>query len=380
MAYFYFDNAATTRLDEEVLHTMLPFLKEYYGNSSSIYQLGQESKRAIERAREKVASVLHCASDEVYFTSGGSESDNMAIKGIAHRNKNRGNHIITSKVEHPAVLETCRQLEREGFDVSYIDVDSLGRFDLERLRHLLCERTILITLIFANHEIGTIEPIQEVGEIAREHHVCFHTDAVQAIGNIALNVNELHIDALSLSAHKFYGPKGVGAVYIKKDIGFDRHIDGGHQEQNKRAGTENVAGIVGLAKAIELAYSGLEEQNQRVSRLRDYFEDALCKKVNFIKINGDVNNRLPGVSHITIDGVRKDSLLLNLDLLKICASGGSACTSGSLTPSHVLEAIGLSKEEQRSSLRISMGKNNTKQEVDYLLVHLEEIIKRLRNI
>ncbi len=380
MAYFYFDNAATTQLDEQVFHTMLPFLREHYGNPSSIHQLGQESKRAIETAREKVASILHCASDEIYFTSGGSESDNMAIKGIAHRNQNRGNHIITSKVEHPAVLETCRQLEKEGFDVSYIEVDSLGRFDLEQLRRLLCERTILITLIFANHEVGTIEPIQEVGEIARAHHVCFHTDAVQAMGHIAVDVNKLHIDALSLSAHKFYGPKGVGAVYIKKDIAFDRHIDGGHQERNKRAGTENVAGIVGLAKALELAHSGLEEKNQRVSKLRDYFEDALCKRVELIKINGDVNNRIPGFSHFTIDGVRKDSLLLNLDLLKICASGGSACTSGSLTPSHVLQAMGFSKEEERSSLRISMGKNNTKQEVDYLLVHLEQIIKRLRNI
>ena len=380
MQTVYFDNSATTKIDEEVVKTMLPYLSENYGNASSIYKIGRESRKAVEEAREKVAQILGCEPIEIYFTAGGSESDNTAIKGIAHSYRQKGNHIITSKIEHPAVLETCKQLENEGFEISYISVDENGIINLEELKNAIKPTTTLISIMFANNKIGTLQPIKEIGEIARKHQLIFHTDAVQAVGNVNINVKELGIDSLSLSAHKFYGPKGVGALYVRKGVKFNKLIDGGHQEMNKRAGTENVAGIVGLGKAIELAYENLEEHNKRIKELRDYYVENIKEKIPYIKINGDMEKRLPGNSNISFKFIEGDSLLLNLDLKEICASSGSACTSGSLNPSHVLLAIGLSNEMARSSLRISIGKYNTKEEVDYLIESLVEIVNRLRKM
>ncbi len=380
MKTVYFDNSATTKTDEEVVKAMLPYITENYGNASSIYKIGRDNRKAVEEAREKVAKVLGCEPTEIYFTAGGSESDNTAIKGIAHSYKQKGNHIITSKIEHPAVLETCKQLEKEGFEISYIGVDENGIINLEELKKAIKPTTILISVMFANNEIGTIEPIKEIGKIAKEHQIIFHTDAVQAIGNININVKELEIDSLSLSAHKFYGPKGVGALYVKKSVKFDKLIDGGHQEMNKRVGTENVAGIVGLGKAIELAYENLEEHNKKIKELRDYYVEQVKQKIPYIKINGDMEKRLPGNSNISFRFIEGEGLLLNLDLKGICASSGSACTSGSLDPSHVLLAIGLPHEIAHGSLRISIGKYNTKEEVDYLIESLVEIVNRLREM
>lgn len=376
----YFDNAATTKLDDEVLKEMMPYLTNMYGNASAIYELGRESRKAIEDAREKVAKVLNCEVGEVYFTSCGSESDNTAIKGIARANKKNGNHIITSKIEHPAVIETCEQLTKEGFEITYIGVDEKGIVDLEEIKRAIKPTTILISIMFANNEIGTVEPIKEIGKIAKEHEIVFHTDAVQAVGNVRIDVEDMNIDSLSLSGHKFYGPKGVGVLYVKRGIEFQNFINGGHQERNKRAGTENVAGIVGIGKAIELAYQNLDEHNKKITELRDYFVNQITAKIPKVKINGDMINRLPGNANISFEGVDAEGLLLNLDLKKICASSGSACSAGSLEPSRVLLAIGLEKEMAKSSLRVTIGKYNTKEEVNYLIESLEEIIARLRMI
>lgn len=380
MKRVYLDNSATTKLDEEVLKEMMPYLTENYGNPSSIYKIGRENRKAVEETRDKVAKVLNANTNEIYFTASGSESDNTAIRGIAYANKNKGNHIITSKIEHPAVLETCKQLEKEGFEVSYIGVNESGILNLEELKNEIKSTTILISIMFANNEIGTIQPIKEIGRIARENNVFFHTDSVQAVGSVKINVQELNIDALSLSAHKFYGPKGVGALYVRKGVKFDKFIQGGHQEKNKRAGTENVAGIVGLGKAIEIAYSNLEEHNRKIKELRDYYVEEVKKRIPYIKINGDMENRLPGNSNISFRFIEGEGLLLNLDLKGICASSGSACTSGSLDPSHVLLSIGLTHEIAHGSLRISIGKYNTKEEIDYLLDNLVEIVNRLRDM
>lgn len=376
----YFDNAATTRLDDEVLQEMLPYLKENYGNASSIYKLGRESRKAVEESRERISKVLNCKPNEIYFTAGGSESDNTAIKGIAKANKKKGNHIITSKIEHPAVLETCKQLEKEGFEITYISVDENGIVDLEELKKSIKPTTILITIMFANNEIGTIQPIEEIGKIAKESNIYFHTDAVQAVGNAKIDVQKLNIDSLSLSGHKIYGPKGIGALYVKTGVKFEKFIDGGHQERNKRAGTENVAGIVGIGKSIELAYENLNEHNKKIKELRDYYVEQVKEKIPYIKINGDMEKRLPGNCNISFRFIEGEGLLLNLDLKGICASSGSACTSGSLDPSHVLLAIGLPHEIAHGSLRISIGKYNTKEEIDYLVENLVEIVNRLREM
>jgi len=377
---YYFDNSATTKLDEEVLNSMLPYFTQKYGNPSSIYKLGRENKKAIEEAREKVAKVLNCDVNEIYFTSGGSESDNTAIRGIAYSYKDEGNHIITSKIEHPAVLETCKQLEKEGFEVTYIGVDKNGIVNLEELKKSIKSTTTLISIMFANNEIGTIEPIKEIGEIANTNNIFFHTDAVQAIGSMQIDVRALNIDSLSLSAHKFYGPKGIGALYIKKRLKFDKFVNGGHQERDKRAGTENVAAIVGLGRAIELAYMNLDENNENIKKLRNYYEELVKEKIPYIKINGDVENRLYGNSNISFEYINGEGLLFNLDLNGICASSGSACTTGSLNQSHVLLAIELPKEISESSLRISIGKFNTKEEIDYLVENLVKIVERLREM
>ncbi len=380
MENIYFDNAATTRLDDKVLEEMVPYLKENYGNASAIYKLGREARKAVEESREKIAKVLNCKPNEIYFTAGGSESDNTAIKGIARANRKKGNHIITSKIEHPAVLETCRELEKEGFEVSYISVDENGILNLEELKKTIKPTTTLITVMFANNEIGTIQPIEEIGKIAKENNIYFHTDAVQAVGSLEIDVEKLNIDSLSMSGHKFYGPKGIGALYVKTGVQFDKFISGGHQERNKRAGTENVAGIVGMGKAIELAYENLEEHNKKIKELRDYYIEQVKEKIPYIKINGDLEKRLPGNSNISFRFIEGEGLLLNLDLKGICASSGSACTSGSLDPSHVLLAIGLPHEIAHGSLRISIGKYNTREEVDYLVENLVEIVNRLREM
>ena len=380
MKNYYFDNSATTKLDSEVLKEMLPYMQEEYGNASSIYKLGRNSKKAVEDAREKIVKAINAEPEEIYFTSGGSESDNTAIRGIAYNYKSKGNHIITSKIEHPAVLETCKQLEKEGFEVSYIDVDEFGTIKLEELKNAIKDNTILISIMFANNEIGTIEPIEEIGKIAKENGIYFHTDAVQAIGNVNIDVKKLNIDSLSLSGHKFYGPKGIGALYVKKGVLFQKFINGGHQEKNKRAGTENVPAIVGIGKAIEMAYENIEEHNRKISELRDYYESEILKRIPYIKINGNTNNRLVGNSNISFRFIEGEGILLNLDNKSICASSGSACTSGSLDPSHVLLAIGLPHEIAHGSLRISIGKYNTKEEIDYLIENLVEIISRLREM
>ena len=380
MENVYFDNAGTTKLDEEVLQKMMPYLKDNYGNASSIYKLGRESKKAIEESRETIAKILNCKPNEIYFTAGGSESDNTAIKGIARANRKKGNHIITSKIEHPAVLESCKTLEKEGFEVSYISVDENGIVDLEELKNAIKPTTILITIMFANNEIGTIEPIEEIGKIAKENNIYFHTDAVQAVGSIEINVQKLNIDSLSLSGHKFYGPKGIGALYVKQGVQFEKYISGGHQERNKRAGTENVAGIVGIGEAIKIAYRDLDKHNKKIKELRDYYVEQVKEKIPYIKINGSLDNRLPGNSNISFRFIEGEGLLLNLDLKGICASSGSACTSGSLDPSHVLLAIGLPHEIAHGSLRITIGKYNTKEEIDYLIENLVEIVNRLRDM
>lgn len=374
----YFDHAATTAVKEEVLKEMLPYFSIEYGNASSLYSLGRNAKRAKEEARIKVANALNCKTSEIYFTSCGSESDNLAIKGIAYANKNKGNHIITSKIEHPAVLNTCRILAQEGFRITYLDVDKDGIIDIGELRNSITNNTILITIMFANNEIGTIQPIYEIGQIAKMHNVIFHTDAVQAVGNIKIDVRKFNIDSLSMSAHKFYGPKGVGALYIKKNVEFTKIQDGGHQEQNKRAGTENVAGIVGLGKAIELAYNNLDNYNKKLQSMRDYLIKEVSSKIPNIKTNGHLIKRLPGHVNISFDGINGEDLLLNLDAKGICASSGSACSSGNTTPSHVLTAIGLDSNLSNGALRITIGDENTKEDIDYLIENLVQIVTKLR--
>ena len=374
MENVYFDNAATTRLDEDVLKEMLPYLREDYGNASAIYKLGRKSRKAIEESREKIAKVLNCKPNEIYFTAGGSESDNTAIKGIAHSYKNKGNHIITSKIEHPAVLETCKELEKEGFEVSYISVDENGVIDLEELKKAIKPTTILISVMFANNEIGTIEPIKEIGKIAKENKIYFHTDAVQAVGTIKIDVQDLNIDSLSLSGHKFYGPKGIGALYVRTGINFKKFIDGGHQEKNKRGGTENLAEIVGMSKALELIYNNFESHNSRITELRDYYIEQIQNNIKEAKLNGSRNQRLPGNANISFKNVNAESLLFKLDEKGICASAGSACSSGSSSPSHVLVAIGLPPEWANGALRVTIGANNTKEEVDYLIEAIIELV------
>lgn len=372
----YFDHAATTGVKDEVLKEMLPFFSIEYGNPSSVYGIGRQAKKAIERARERVAMAINAKPKEIYFTGCGSESDNLAIKGIARALKDKGNHIITSKIEHHAVLNSCKMLEQEGFEVTYLNVDKNGAINLQELENAVTDKTILITIMTANNEIGTIEPITKIGMIAKKHNIYFHTDSVQAIGNIKMDVRSMNIDSLSMSAHKFYGPKGVGALYVREGVPFIKQQDGGHQEKNKRAGTENTAGIVGLGKAIELAQKNLDNYNKKLLELREYFVSELAKNISDFKVNGEMNNRLPGNINISFKNINGGDLLFKLDEKGICASSGSACNSGSKEPSHVLTAIGVEPEYLQGSLRITFGEDNTKQEVDYLVDCLTTIIKK----
>lgn len=376
----YMDYAATTYVKPEVLSEMMPYFTEKYGNPSSFYSLSRETKKAIDVSRERVSKALKCEINEVFFTGGGSEADNWAIKGIAFANRKKGNHIITTKIEHHAILHACEYLETQGFDVTYLDVDSEGFINLEDLKNAITDKTILVSIMFANNEIGTIQPIKEIGEICSQNKVLFHTDAVQAIGNIEIDVKAMHIDLLSLSAHKFYGPKGIGALYIKRGVKIDNLIHGGGQERARRAGTENIPGIVGLGKAIELAVSDIEEKNKRLSSLRNKLVEGLLN-IPYSKLNGPKDsNRLPGNANICFKFIEGESILLSLDFEGVCASSGSACTSGSLDPSHVLLAIGLPHEIAHGSLRLTLGESTTLEDVEYVIHVLPPIIKRLRDM
>ena len=371
----YFDHAATTPVREEVVKEMLPFFGIEYGNASVMYSLGRNAKKAMKQARERVARAINADINEIYFTSCGSESDNLAIKGFAYENKNKGNHIITSKIEHHAVLDSCKALEKQGFKVTYLGVDEKGKINLEELINSITNQTILITIMFANNEIGTIEPVEEIAKIAKEKNIVFHTDAVQAIGNAKIDVKKMDIDMLSLSGHKFYAPKGVGALYVKNGINFKKLQDGGEQESNKRAGTENVAEIFGLGKAIELIYNEYDWYNEKLKILRNHYIDRVKKEIDNIKINGDLIDRLPGNANISFRNVNGSDLLFELDKYGICASAGSACSTSNPEPSHVLTAIGLDKEYIGGTLRVSFGKDNSIDDVDFLVNRLKEIIK-----
>lgn len=374
----YFDNAATTKVKEEVLKEMFPYFSVEYGNPSSMYSIGRSSRRAIETARKRVAELINCKPKEIYFTSCGSESDNMALKGIAYANKEKGNHIITSKMEHPAILNSCKTLEKQGYRITYLNVDEDGNIDISELENSINEDTILISIMFANNEIGTIEPIEQISKIAKKHNIIFHTDAVQACGNIKIDVKDMGIDMLSLSGHKINAPKGVGALYIREGIEFDRFLDGGHQEKNKRAGTENVAEIVGLGKACEIAKNNLESHINKLKELRDFYINQVEEKIENIKLNGPRDNRLPGNANISFKGVNGSELLLKLDEKGICASAGSACSTGSNSPSHVLTSIGLDSKMADGTLRVTFCEENSKEDVEYLVENLENIVTELR--
>ena len=374
----YFDNSATTRVKDEVFKEMIPYLSIEYGNPSSLYSIGRSAKRAISEARRRVASLINCSPEEIYFTSCGSESDNTALKGIAYANKEKGNHIITSKIEHPAILSSCKSLENKGFKISYIDVDKDGMLNLEKLESEITDQTILISIMYANNEIGTIEPVKEIAQIAHSHGIIFHTDAVQAVGNIPIDVRKMNIDMLSLSGHKLYAPKGIGALYVKSGIEFERFMDGGHQEKNKRSGTENVAEIVALGKACQIAEKNIEQYQQKLKNLRDYCLNKIQEKIPDIYINGTMERRLPGNINISFKDLNSGELLLRLDEVGICASGGSACSSKEASPSHVLTAIGLPNELSKGALRLTFGDYNSIEDVDYLVENLVRIVEEMR--
>ena len=380
MRTVYMDYAATTYVKPEVLEEMMPYFTEKFGNPSSFYDISRTTSRAVTESREKVAKGLNCEPNEVYFTGGGSESDNWAIKGIASAYKNKGKHIITTKIEHHAVLHTCEYLEKQGFKVTYLNVDEEGFIDLEELKNAITDETILVSVMFANNEIGTLQPIKEIGAICRERKVLFHTDAVQAVGHVDIDVKDMNIDLLSLAGHKIYGPKGIGALYIRKGVRIHNLIHGGGQERARRAGTENIAGIVGLGKAMELATSNIEEHAKKLTFLRDKLIDGLLK-IPYTRLNGPRGDkRLPGNVNIGFEFIEGESILLSLDFEGVCASSGSACTSGSLDPSHVLLAIGLPHEKAHGSLRLTLGDGSTEEDVDYVLKVVPPIIERLRNM
>ena len=369
----YLDHGATTAVDERVLNKMIPYFNISYGNPSSMYGIGRQNKMVIERARQEVAKVINCNPKEIYFTSCGSESDNLALKGIMYANKEKGKHIITSKVEHPAIMNTCATLKRQGFDITYLNVDKEGFVKLDELRNAIRNDTVLISIMFANNEIGTIQNIMEISKIAKENNIIFHTDAVQAVGNIKIDVQKLGVDSLSMSAHKFYGPKGVGALYVKNDINIERIQDGGHQEKGMRSGTENVAGIVGLAEALKIAYKELDENNKKILENRNYFIEKIKENFKETTINGNLEHRLPGNINVIFKGKDSLEILLKLDEYGICASSGSACSTGEDKPSHVLTAIGLSPEEAFSTIRFSLGKENIKEDIDNVIKILASI-------
>lgn len=376
----YLDNAATTKTRPEVVEAMLPYFTEFYGNPSSVYEFSTPCKKAIAHARETIADSLGAKSNEIYFTAGGTESDNWAIKATAEVYQDKGNHIITSKIEHHAVLHTCEYLEKRGFEVTYLDVDENGTVKLEDLKKAIRPTTILISIMFANNEIGTIQPIKEIGAIAKEHGILFHTDAVQAYCHVPINVDEYNIDMLSSSGHKINGPKGIGFLYIRTGIKTRSFIHGGAQERKRRGGTENVPGIVGYGKAVEMALATMEERAKKESELRDYLMERIMAEVPYTRINGHRTNRLSNNVNVAFQFIEGESLLIKLDMAGICGSSGSACTSGSLDPSHVLLAIGLPHEIAHGSLRLTLNEENTKEEMDYVVEQVKEIVSYLRGM
>lgn len=376
----YMDNAATTRVHPDVLSAMLPFYQEEYGNPSSLYSFANGAKNAIEEAREKIAGAIGAQKNEIYFTACGTESDNWAVKGCAYANRSRGKHIITSAIEHHAILHTMKTLEKEGFEVTYLPVDEFGLISLEDFKQAVRPDTILVSIMFANNEIGAIEPIAEIGKICREKKIYFHTDAVQAVGHLRIDVNELNVDMLSASAHKFYGPKGIGFLYIRRGVRIQNFMDGGAQERGKRAGTENVAEIVGMGRAIELAYTDFEEKTARIAKLRDRLIDGILSTIPYTRLNGPRENRLCNNVNISFRYIEGESILLMLDLRGIAASSGSACATGSLDPSHVLLGIGLPHEIAHGSIRLSLGEFSTEEEVETVIAALQEIVQKLREM
>ena len=376
----YLDNAATTKTRPEVVEAMLPYFTEYYGNPSSVYEFSGISKKAVQESREIIANSLGAKANEIYFTAGGSESDNWALIATAEAYAEKGKHIITSKIEHHAVIHTCEYLEKRGFDITYLNVDENGSIKLDELKKAIRPDTILISVMFANNEIGTIEPIKEIGEIAKEHKILFHTDAVQAFGHVPINVDEYHIDMLSASGHKINGPKGIGFLYIRTGVKSRSFVHGGGQERKRRAGTENVTGIVGFGKAVELAAAGMEERTRKETELREYLMERVMKEVPYTRINGSRKSRLSNNVNFAFQFIEGESLLIMLDMKGICGSSGSACTSGSLDPSHVLLAIGLPHEIAHGSLRLTLDEENTREEMDYVVEAIKEIVAKLRSM
>ncbi|HHW12630.1 MAG TPA: cysteine desulfurase NifS [Firmicutes bacterium] len=376
----YLDHAATTPVKPEVLEAMLPYFTEHYGNPSSIYKVAQRNKKAIDDARAVVAGHLGAQPNEIFFTSGGTEADNWAIKGMAEALKEKGNHIITTNIEHHAVLHPCQYLEKNGFEVTYLEVDPDGLVSAEQVEAAIRPETILITIMYANNEIGTIMPIAEIGAVAKKHGIVFHTDAVQAVGHLPIDVHAQNIDLLSLSGHKFYGPKGTGALYVRRGLKLPPLLHGGGQERNRRAGTENVPGIVGLAKALDLACQDMEAKNAKIKALRDYLIDGIKARIPYCRLNGHREKRLPNNVNFSFEFIEGESLLLLLDMEGIAASSGSACTSGSLDPSHVLLALGLPHEQAHGSVRFTLGENNTREEMDVVLAKLPAFVERLRSM
>ncbi len=378
MRRVYLDHNATTPTHPEVVKAILPYFKEVFGNASSVHQFGQQARKAIDEAREKIANFIGASPKEIVFTSGGTEANNFALKGVVYANERKGKHIITSSMEHHAVLNPCKYLEKKGFKVTYLPVDKYGLVDPEEVRRAITKETILISIVHANNEVGTIEPVTEIGKIAKEIGIYFHTDAVQTVGKIPVNVNELNIDLLSLSGHKIYGPKGIGVLYIRKGTRIQPLIQGGHHEKNRRAGTENVPAIVGLGKAIEIAKATMEKESMRLTNLRNKLCSGIGEKIDYVRLNGHPGKRLPNTLNMSFEFVEGESMILNLDLKGIAVSTGSACTSGSLEPSHVLKAMRVDPAVAQGSIRFSLGKDNTEEDIDYVLEVLPEIVSRLR--
>ena len=376
----YLDNAATTKTAPEVVEAMIPYFSEHYGNPSSIYSIAAESKKGVETGRKQIADVIGAKQEEIYFTAGGTEADNWALKAAAEAYKNKGNHIITSKIEHHAILHTCQYLEKHGMEVTYLDVDENGVVKLDELKKAIRPTTILISIMFANNEIGTIQPIKEIGAIAKEHGILFHTDAVQAFGQLPINVDEMNIDMLSSSAHKINGPKGIGFLYIRKGVKIRSFIHGGAQERKRRAGTENVPGIVGYGVAAKRAAETMKERTEKERELRDYLIERVTREIQYTRLNGHRTDRLPNNANFSFQFIEGESLLIMLDGKGICGSSGSACTSGSLDPSHVLLAIGLPHEIAHGSLRLTLSEETTKEELDYVVEEVKKIVERLRNM
>jgi cysteine desulfurase len=378
MRKVYLDYAATTPVDERVVEAMLPYLKEHFGNPSSVHEFGRIARDAIESSRRKLAELLDAHPSEIVFTGSGTEADNLAIRGFAYTHRDKGNHIITSKVEHSAVLNTCRALEKEGFEVTYLDVDEKGNIDLTQLENSITSKTILITIMTVNNELGTIYPIREIGEIARKRGIVFHSDALQGFGKMPMSMKELPVDMISMGAHKIYGPKGVGALYVRRGVRIQKILHGGHQERDRRPGTENVAGIVGFVKAAEICIENMQEESSEIGKLRDYFQERIFQEIEDVALNGDPEHRLFPFLNISFKNVEGESLLLALDVKGIAASAGSACSSGAVEPSHVLKAIDPSEERALTSIRFSLGRFTSKEDIDYVVDEMKPIIQRLR--